>query len=132
MAQVDDRRDVAPLQVGEDEVGEFPVIFAGAEIGFVQRRAVAQEIDADFLDAVEVLAPPLVMAADLHLVDPGLAVIDGRDAVLDPGREHEVGDDLVSVGGSSGRLSARKWELRERPCTPGADHKQPSGIWLHG
>jgi hypothetical protein len=28
----------------------------------------------------------------INLVDPGAAVVDGRDAVLDPGREHEVGD----------------------------------------
>ena len=96
VAQVDDRRDLAALQLGEGEVGEFPVELVRAEIGLVDRRSVAEEIDADFLDAVEILAPPLVMAADLHLVDAGLAVIDGRDAVLDPGREHEVGDDLVS------------------------------------
>jgi hypothetical protein len=36
------------------------------------------------------------MAAHRHLVDAGLAVIDRRDAVLDPGREHEVGDGSVS------------------------------------
>jgi hypothetical protein len=38
------------------------------------------------------------MAADLHLVDAGLAMIDRRDAVLDPGREHEVGDRAISLG----------------------------------
>ncbi len=54
MAQIDDRRDVAPLQLGEGEVGEFPVIFAGAEQGAVERRSVAQEMDAELLDAVEI------------------------------------------------------------------------------
>ena len=68
----------------------------GAEIRPVQRRPVAQIVDPDFLDAVEILAPALVMAADLHLVDAGLAMVDRRDAVLDPGREHEVGDGSVS------------------------------------
>ena len=98
MAQVDDRSDVAPLQFGEGEVGELPVEFVRAEIGFVDRRPVAEVIDADLLDAVEILAPPFVMAADLHLIDAGLAVIDRRDAVLDPGREHEVGDRSISLG----------------------------------
>jgi hypothetical protein len=32
------------------------------------------------------------MVACLHLVDSGSALVDGRDAVLDPGREHEVSD----------------------------------------
>ena len=97
VAKVDDRRDVAPLQLGEGEVGEFPVELVGPEVGLVDRRPVAEEIDADFLDAVEILAPALIMAADRHLVDAGLAVVDRRDAVFDPGREHEVGDDSVSV-----------------------------------
>jgi hypothetical protein len=34
----------------------------------------------------------LVEAAKLHLVDAGLAVVDGRDAVFDSRREHEVCD----------------------------------------
>jgi hypothetical protein len=36
------------------------------------------------------------MAADIHLIDAGLAVVDRGIAVLDPRREHEVGDDSVS------------------------------------
>jgi hypothetical protein len=31
------------------------------------------------------------------LVDAGLAVIDRRDAVFDPGREHEVSDGSISL-----------------------------------
>jgi hypothetical protein len=37
------------------------------------------------------------MAAGFHLVDPDAAVLDRRDAVLDPGREHEVGDGAFSL-----------------------------------
>ena len=44
-------------------------ILAGPEIGLVDRRAVAEIIDPDLLDAVEILAPPFVVAARLHLVD---------------------------------------------------------------
>jgi hypothetical protein len=96
VAQVDDRRDPAPLQLRERQVRKFPVELARREVGLVDRRSVAEVVDPDFLDAVEILAPPLVMAARLHLVDAGPAVVDGRDAVLDPGREHEVGDGLIS------------------------------------
>ena len=71
-------------------------ILARAEEGLVDRRAVAQIMDADLLDAVEIVAPLFVMAAHLHLVDAGLAAVDRRDAVLDPGREHEIGDGLIS------------------------------------
>ena len=101
MAQIDDRRDVAPLQIGEGQIGEIPVELVGAKVGLVDRRAVAEVIDPDLLDAVEILAPALVMAARRHLVDACLPVIDGRDAVLDPGREHEIGDESVSLGRSN-------------------------------
>ena len=60
------------------------------------RHIVRRVLDADLLDTVEVLLPAPVMVAGLHLVDPRLAVVDGRDAVLDPGREHEVGDGSFS------------------------------------
>ena len=33
MAEVDDRRDVAPLQLGEGQVGELPIVAARAEEG---------------------------------------------------------------------------------------------------
>src|SRR6185503_4080834 len=79
-------------------LGELAVEFIRTKIGLVERRSVAKEIDPNFLDAVEILAPAVVMAADRHLVDARLAMIDGRDAVLDPGREHEVGDESLSSG----------------------------------
>ena len=93
MAKVDDRRDVAPLQLREGEVGEFPVMLVRAEQGPVERRPEAQEMDAELLDAVEVGTPVPVMAAGLHLVDSGAAAVDGRNAVLDTGCEDEIGDD---------------------------------------
>ncbi len=111
MTEVDDRSDLAAPQFGEGEVGELPVELVGAEEGPVERRAVAKIVDPDFLDAVEVLPPALVMAAGGHLVDAGLAVIDRRDAVLDPGREHEVGDDSVSLGAA--RHSSRLFVSRQ-------------------
>ena len=98
MAEVDDRRDLASPQLGEGEIGELPVEPVGPEIGFVDRRPVTEIVDPDLLDAVEILAPALIVAADLHLIDSSLAVIDRRDAVLDPGREHEVGDRSISLG----------------------------------
>jgi len=99
VAEIDDRRDVALLELGEGLVRELPVKLVGTEIGLVDRRPVTEKVDPDLLDAIEILAPPFVMAADLHLVDSGLAMIDRRDAVLDPGREHEVGDGSLSSAG---------------------------------
>jgi hypothetical protein len=32
------------------------------------------------------------MAADVHLIDANAPVLDGRNAVLDPGRKHEISD----------------------------------------
>jgi hypothetical protein len=64
----------------------------------VERRAVAKEMDSELVDAVEVGAPVPVVAAHLHLVDPGAAAVDRRDAVLDPGGEHEIGDDGPPAG----------------------------------
>ena len=98
MAEVDDRSDVAPPQLREGDVGEFPVVLARAEIGLVDRRTVAEIVDPDLLDAVEILSPFFVVAAQLHLVDARLSIVDRRDAVLDPGREHEVSDDPISLG----------------------------------
>jgi hypothetical protein len=37
-----------------------------------------------------------VMAAGFHLIDPGPAAIDRRDAVFDPGGKHEVGQEYLS------------------------------------
>jgi hypothetical protein len=94
MAEVDDRRDVAPLQLREGEIGELPVIMARAEQRAVKRRAIAKILDSELVDAVEVGAPVAVMAAHLHLVDPGAAAVDGGNRILHPGREHEIGDGI--------------------------------------
>ena len=57
-----------PLQLGERQIGEVPVILALAEEGAMQRRAVAQEADIQILEKVEVALPLVVVAALLHLV----------------------------------------------------------------
>ncbi len=92
VAQVHDRSDVTSLQVPQGQVSELPIIFAGRQERPVNGRAVAKELDADVLDEVEVLAPALIMAARFHLIDPSAPVIDRRDAILDPGGEHEISD----------------------------------------
>ena len=85
MAEVDDRDDAAPLAATSNVVSaKLQSYLLALEPGAVQRRAVAQEADAELRDAVEVLFAALVVAALLHLVDPSPAVVDGRDAVLDP------------------------------------------------
>ncbi len=114
VAEVDDRRDVAAPQFGECQVGELPVELVGPQVGLMDRRPVAQEVDPDFLDAVEILAPALIVTADLHLVDAGLAVIDRRDAVLDPGREHEVGDRSISSGPAASMPDEYRARRRQR------------------
>ncbi len=89
MAEIDDRYDVAALQILEGVVGELPVVAPVTQPGLVDRRAVAQERDPEFLDQGEVGLPVLVEAALLQLIDPIAAVVDGRHAVLDAGGEHE-------------------------------------------
>ena len=100
MAEIDDGHDPEAAQLGEGFIREAPVIAAGAEKGAVDRRAIAQEVDAQVLHQREVLPPALVEVAALHLVDPRPAVVDGRVAVLDAGAEHEVGDGGCPPGGA--------------------------------
>src|SRR6476469_4541240 len=113
MAEIDDRRDAALFQLREGDVRKLPVELVRTEVGLVDRWPVAEKIDADFLDAVEILAPPVIMSAGLHLVDAGLAVVDGGDAVFDPRSEHEVGDDWVSVV-----FVSRQRGRRQSPAPP--------------
>ena len=89
MAEIDDRHDVHLLETGEGEIGELPVVAPGPEERGVDGRPVAQDTDVEIPEQLEIGAPMLVVAALLHLVDAGAAVIDGRAAVLDAGREHE-------------------------------------------
>ncbi|MEA3053175.1 MAG: hypothetical protein QOG72_2078, partial [Sphingomonadales bacterium] len=56
---------------------------------------IAQEMDSQLVAAIEIGLPVPVMAAYLHLVDAGTAAVDGRNAVLDPGREDEIGDEAL-------------------------------------
>jgi hypothetical protein len=55
----------------------------------MERRPIAQDLDIQVVQKLEIRPPMGVMAAFLHLIDARAAIIDGRDAVLDPGREHE-------------------------------------------
>jgi hypothetical protein len=87
-------------------------------------------MDAELVDAIEVGLPVPVMAAHLHLVDPGAAAVDGRDAVLDSRREDEIGDqglprialtqlasDAACGQPSSDRLDGKKSRAKES-CDP--------------
>src|SRR4051794_14638443 len=110
MAEIDDGHDPAPAQIGEGLVAEVPVVAAVTAPGSRQRRAVAQEADAEFLDAVEVASPVLVMAAAFHLVDTLRAVSDSGVAVLDSSREHETGRHVVllsQLGSQDGQDALR-------------------------
>jgi len=106
MAEVDDRRNIAPLQIVHCQVGEFPVVPARGEKCLVKRRPEAKEGNAEILDAVEVLAPAAIMIARLHLVDARLAVVDRGDAVFDPCREHEIG--YCRLSSISPRMEVRR------------------------
>jgi hypothetical protein len=107
VAQIDDGHDVAALEVAEGEVGELPIIFADAQPGSMDRRAIAQIADAHFVDEREIGAPMLVMAAAVHLVDAGTAAVDRRHAVLDSGREHEGGHQILLTSGLLNVAGAR-------------------------
>jgi hypothetical protein len=52
------------------------------------------------------------VTANRHLIDSGLAMVDGGDAVFDPGGEHEVGDDSVSRRPRHVLVSPQKRRLR--------------------
>jgi hypothetical protein len=116
MTKVDDRSDVAPLQLGEAQVRELPIVLVGPEQSPVKRRTVAKEMDSELVDAVEVGLPVPVMTARLHLVDPGPAAVDGRDAVLDPGREHEIGDDGPPAICAVQRLTCERGRGQPQAC----------------
>ena len=89
MAEVDDRNDVEVHQGGKCDVGKLPVIAPRADERPVQGRTVTKEMDIQFAQKLEILTPSLVVAALLHLINAPAAIVDGRDAVLDPGRKHE-------------------------------------------
>src|SRR5215204_6590925 len=77
--------------IAEGQIRELPNVAPRPEPGLMDRRPIAEEANVEILEELEVGLPVLVMAAFLHLVDPLAAVLDGRIAVLDSGREHEPG-----------------------------------------
>ena len=128
MAEIDDRDDVAPLQISAKVNRRRPSRIAPGREGRVQGRAVAEEpgCRGPSRSSKSVL-PVLVMAALLHLVDAGAAIVDGRNAVLDAGREHEAASNILRFrlaragsGGASGppaRGNAeRSAEVAEARC----------------
>src|SRR5450830_1268652 len=112
MAEVDDGDQIAPLQVQQGVVGKRPVVAAVAQL----------------LDQVEVEPPVAVMAALLQLIDPGLAVMNGGIAILDPGGKHEARE----------QARLRKCCMREaslaaeRVRTPAAHAKVYRRSWWSG
>jgi hypothetical protein len=110
VAEVDDGDDLATVEVGEGRVCEGPVVAAGAEKRLIDRWAVTQERDAQFLDFVEVGGPLVVVTAGLHLVDADAAVVDGGIAVLDAGgEEHSLAH---GPGVGRGRRAGRGVRVR--------------------
>ena len=92
MAQIDNRHDVAALEIAKPEVAKFPVVAPGAQQRLVDRRALAQVFNTQFLDEPKVFLPALLVITALHLVDTRAPTVDGGHAVFDAGTEHEVGD----------------------------------------
>ena len=90
VAQVDDRHDVHPQQLGEHLVGELPVEAFRAQPDPMDRRAVAQVADPEVIQQRQVGAPVPVVPAQLQFVHAGAPGTDGGIAALDPGGEHEA------------------------------------------
>ena len=92
MAQVDDRHDIAALQVGECQVGEFPVVALPPVQRFVQRWPVTQVFKAECLNQRKIFLPARIVKTALHRVDTGALAVDGRRASLNTGAKHEICD----------------------------------------
>ena len=90
MQQVKNRRDSQALDLVHDLVGKAPVVLADAEMHRVIRQAVAQYLQAEGLDQLQILAPMGVMTAFIEHVAAHAAVRDGGIRALDASREHEV------------------------------------------
>ena len=89
VAQVNDRHDIAAVELAEGLVAEVPVVAPLPEPRRVDRRAIPQYPDADFVEQIEVGLPEGVVPALFHLIDAGPAPVDGRIAVLDPRSEQK-------------------------------------------
>jgi hypothetical protein len=70
------------------------------------------------------------MAAHLHLVDAGSPPVDFRDAVLDPGAEHEIGDTYLP-GACGLAAGSPRWSAREPPLLGCPSRKGSSARKFH-
>jgi TonB family protein len=122
VAEVDDGGDIALAQVVESPGRQIPSRSAsGAEPGPVQRRAVAQHLQAEFLDQVEVGAPVAVMAALFHFVHADPSALDGRVAVLDTGSKDESWrhEESTSMSTTSAAPAASQLDPSQRRLAAG-------------
>jgi hypothetical protein len=92
VAQVDDRHNAQSLHLGEDEVGELPVILVGSGVDAIVRRSIAQPAQSELAHQGQVLLPVAIVKGLLELVDAHAASRDvgyGRVTALDTGGKHE-------------------------------------------
>ncbi|GJE02959.1 hypothetical protein GMJLKIPL_4909 [Methylobacterium isbiliense] len=92
MAEIHDRGNGQPLQLGKSLVRKGPVVAVRPEVDAVVGRSPAQIFQAELADEAEVLTPPVVMARLRHLVDALNAPIAPKNrwvTVLDSRREEE-------------------------------------------
>ena len=93
MAQVDDRHDPQPPHLGENEVGELPVVLVGSGMDAVVRRPIAQLVQSELAHEGQILLPVAVVEGLLELVDAHTAaghVGYGRVTALDTGGKDEL------------------------------------------
>ena len=90
MQQVQDRRDPEALQLAQRLVGEAPVVTVRPQVGFVIGQAIAQVAEAEVGHEGEILPPPPIVTALLHLVAANAAVIDPGVGALDTRGEQEL------------------------------------------
>ena len=86
--QVDDGDDAQAAHLVHDGVEERPVVLAGADPDAVDGGAVAEVLQAEVADELEVGLPQLVVAGGLEFVDADVAG-DGGARALDADGEHE-------------------------------------------
>jgi hypothetical protein len=92
VAQVNDGDNLQPAQFSQRFIGEGPVIPIRPLMNPIVWRPVAQELHLQIPDQPKVLAPALVEARLLELIDtlaPAVPVGDDRIAVLDSGGKKE-------------------------------------------
>ncbi len=109
MAEIDNGADPQPAQLGECQVGEFPVVTARPEVLAIVGRPVPQVLQAELLHQLEIFAPAAVVAAFGHFVHPAYAAIGGGHhgiTAFDSGGEHETVGLVVRQPGAGGTFSA--------------------------